>query len=145
MMHKRVMYAHCKHVYGFVEFRNRDKFKQIIQAKIIKPIEPSGISISILLTLNIRIHGYNPMTRGVKGHYAVDACPPEEGFGAKGHCAELRSLRVVIIGNDRLGLDAPAHFCGAHAFRQGRVCNRGPRTQQLVRGRLSLFHLFAGR
>ena len=69
------------------------------------------------------------MTRGVKGHYAVDACPPEEGFGAKGYCAELRSLRIIIIGNDRLGLDVSAHFRGAKAFRQRRVCNRRPRAQ----------------
>ena len=67
----------------------------------------------------------------------------KEGFGAKGYCAELRSLRIIIIGNDRLGLDVSAHFCGAKAFRQRRVGNRGPRTQQLVRGRLPLFHLFA--
>ena len=57
--------------------------------------------------------------------------------------AELRSLTVVILGNDRLGLDVSAHFRGAHAFRQRRAGNRGPNPQQLMRDRLPLFHLFA--
>lgn len=59
----------------------------------------------------------------------IGACPAKEGFGDKGakcnDCAALRSL-IIIIGNDRLGLDISAHFCGAHAFRQRRAGNRGP-------------------
>jgi hypothetical protein len=48
----------------------------------------------------------------------------------------LNSLRTVIIVIDYCFVfDATAHSCGAHAFRQGGLCNRGPRAQQLVRGR----------
>ena len=83
------------------------------------------ISISILHTLHPNPWVHNPMAR----------------WGLKG--GRMSPITVVIIGDDRLGLDASAHFRGAKSFRQCGVGNRGPSPQQLVRGRFPLFHLFA--